>query len=485
VDRVAREVFERSRRAAPAPAGLRAAPAGEAAPLSFVSCGRPLPGHEVRIVDAAGAAAGERVEGRVEFRGPSVTSGYFKNLEATRAVLRDGWMDSGDLGYQADGEVFVTGRRKDLIIKAGRNLYPQEVEEVAGDVPGIRKGCVAAFGLADPGIGTERLVVVAESRERAPERRERLRAAVVDRVVQALGIPPDLVVIAAPGAVSKTSSGKIRRSATREAFLGGALGHRRPSAARQWARVIATDLGARLRGAGASAARLAFAARVGLVLVVAFPILAALLRVAPARATDRVVRRWCRTVLALVGVGLVVEGGERLVATGGAVLVANHASYLDAMALLAAIPAPFRFVAKRELARAPLVGAVIERAGHLTVDRTDLSRSVADAGRVSAALAHGDSVLVFPEGTFVRAPGLLPFRLGAFKAAVEAGRPVFPIALRGTRSILPAGTWLPRRGTVTVTISEPLVPEPGGWREVVRLRDLAREAIGRASGEPV
>src|SRR3990172_4269249 len=113
VDAVAREPFQRSGEARPAPPD-------EPTPLRFVSCGRPLPGHQVPILDAP------------------------------RTALREGWMDSGDLGYWADGELFITGRQKDVIIKAGRNLYPQEVEEVAGDVPGIRKGCVAAFGVADP-----------------------------------------------------------------------------------------------------------------------------------------------------------------------------------------------------------------------------------------------------------------------------------------------------------------------------------------------
>src|SRR5581483_5436121 len=118
VDRVRREAFTHTGRALPASAA-------DPSPLRFVACGRPLPRHEVRIVDPAGQPVGDRVEGRIEFRGPSVTAGYFRNPDATRAALRDGWMDSGDLGYWADGDLFVTGRQKDLIIKAGRNLYPQ------------------------------------------------------------------------------------------------------------------------------------------------------------------------------------------------------------------------------------------------------------------------------------------------------------------------------------------------------------------------
>ena len=214
VDTIARTAFQEAGRA------LAASP-DDRAPLSFVSCGPPLPRHEVRIVDRDGRPLGERVEGRIEFRGPSVTEGYWRNPAVTRAARHDGWMDSGDLGYWADGELYVTGRQKDLIIKAGRNLYPQEVEDIVGAVPGIRKGCVAAFGVHDPSVGTERLVVVAETRTRPGPEREQLRAAVLDRVVAALGIPADVVVIADPHAVLKTSSGKVRRSATRAALPGG------------------------------------------------------------------------------------------------------------------------------------------------------------------------------------------------------------------------------------------------------------------------
>jgi 1-acyl-sn-glycerol-3-phosphate acyltransferase len=477
VDRVRREPFERAGRARPASAA-------DARPLRFVACGRPLPGHEVRILDPAGRPAGDRQEGRIEFRGPSVTAGYFRNPEATGAAVHEGWMDSGDLGYRADGDLFVTGRQKDLIIKAGRNLYPQEVEELAATVPGIRKGCVAAFGVADPAIGTERLVVIAESHETGAEARERLRAAVVERVAAALGLPPDTVVIAAPGAVPKTPSGKVRRRAAREAYARGDLARRPPSAARQWLRLRAADQGIRLARLAGTAARLAFAAYVAAWVLVTLSVLWVAVALAPtARAADRLVRRWCRLALVLAGCRLRVDGLDHLPAAGAAILAANHASYVDAVVLLAAIPADFRFVAKRELAAYPVIGSVLRKVGHLRVDRGDPARSAADAERVSRALAEGGRLLVFPEGTFRRAPGLLPFRLGAFKAAVDQQRPVIPVAIRGTRAVLPADTWLPRPGPIAVTVGAPIVAEGTGWPAMVRLRDRVRAETARLTGE--
>jgi 1-acyl-sn-glycerol-3-phosphate acyltransferase len=472
VDRIVRDCFQSRREAVPAPTD-------DPNPLRFVACGRPLAGHEVRIVDAAGRPLPERLEGRIEFRGPSVTAGYFRRPEATRAVLHDGWMDSGDLGYVADGELFVTGRQKDMIIKAGRNLYPQEVEEVVGDIPGVRKGCVATFGVPDPEAGTERLVVVAETREPAA-RHEALRNAIVDRVVTTLGLPPDVVAVVPPRSVLKTSSGKIRRSATRDAYLAGTLARARRPALLQVARLLLADTLAFVRAAAAGACRLAYGLWVGGLVAIGFPLLWALLAVAPAgRSADHLLRAFSRALLALAGCRLHVDGVEHLAGVRAAVLAPNHASYVDSVVLLAALPSahPFLFVAKRELLRTPLVATAIRKIGYLTVERFALTASVADAAAVSAALRGGTSLLVFPEGTFQRTSGLLPFRLGAFKAAVESGRPIIPIAIRGTRELLPADAWLPRRHAVDVTIGAPISPQAQGWPEMVRLRDLTRAAI--------
>src|SRR3989441_4000328 len=133
------------------------------------------------------------------------------------------WVDTGDRAYCAEGEIFVTGRVKDIIIKGGRNLYPHEVEELAGRVDGIRKGCIVAFGLQDAGSGTEKLIVVAESRESEPSRRSAIAAAVTNEVSQGLGIPPDRVELIPPGSIPKTSSGKLHTEETRGLFIAGTL----------------------------------------------------------------------------------------------------------------------------------------------------------------------------------------------------------------------------------------------------------------------
>ena len=146
--------------------------------------------------------------------------GYFKNPAATAAVMReDGWVDTGDLGYLADGELFVTARIKDVIIMGGRNLYPQEVEEVVGEVPGVRRGCVAAFGVSDQRLGTEKLVVIAETRETDRVLQDEIEARIIACVDAHLGLPPDVVRLVAPQRVPKTSSGKIRRDACKQLYL--------------------------------------------------------------------------------------------------------------------------------------------------------------------------------------------------------------------------------------------------------------------------
>ncbi len=178
VDAVEREAFQRGGKAVPAAPEAAADPA---AVLRFVSCGMPLAGHEIRVVDDSGREVGERQEGRLEFKGPSATGGYFRNPEATAKLVHGDWRDSGDRAYMAAGEVYITGRVKDIIIRGGRNLYPQELEGAVGEVSGVRKGCVAVFGSPDPATGTERLVVMAETREKGEAERETIRQAIQAR----------------------------------------------------------------------------------------------------------------------------------------------------------------------------------------------------------------------------------------------------------------------------------------------------------------
>ncbi len=478
VDSIEREVFERERRAAPW--------SGKGtAPLRFVSVGQAVQGHEVRIVDDAGREVADRTVGRLAFRGPSMTSGYFQKPEATAAIrVEGGFLDSGDLAYRADGEFYVTGRRKDLIIKAGRNLVPQEIEEVASTVEGIRKGCVVAFGIARPALGTEELVVVAETRTSRPAAREALQAKVIERVATAIGVPPDTVVLARPGAVLKTSSGKIRRAATRERYVAGALGQDSGTSVATRLRLLAGAAAAAVSDRAAAAARLAYAAYVGVlgVLVVGlfWPPVALLRRQSLAFGLGRTAARW---LFRLGGCRLRAEGVERL-RDGPYVLACNHTSFADVLALMAMLPQGFVFLAKKDILGWPIIGSFIAAGRHLTVDREDAVHLVADAPKIGRALAEGTSVLIFPEGTFTASPGLRPFRLGAFQNAVDAGRPVVPMALRGARRVLRDKTLIPRPGPIDLWVGEPLHANGTGWSAMVDLRDRVAAAIAQHCGEP-
>ena len=453
--------------------------------LQFVSCGHPLPDHEIRVVDLEGHRLADRLEGRVQFRGPSATAGYYHNPDATRTlVCPDGWLETGDLGYLSRGELFITGRRKDLIIKAGRNLQPHEAEEVVAGVSGVRKGCVAAFGVSDPVRGTERFVIVAETRLTQTEARARLEAAIIERVATALGVPPDVIVLSAPGAVLKTSSGKIRRGATREAYVTGRLTRRAPSLLVQWTRLALQSGRGHLKRWSRQVSRIGFTGWVAILLVLTGPFVWLTLAVGPTGPwVNRFIGRWTRLLFRLARCRVTVVGLDHLRHVGQAVYVANHASFVDPVLIMSVLPVDLRFAVKARLASYPFLGTAIRKAGHIPIEKNDLSQRIEGAGAVLAPLHAGESLFVFPEGTFVAAPGLLPFRLGAFRAAVDTGRPVVPIAIRGTRRLLPAGTLRLRHTSVTVTIGRPVSPSGTDWPEIVRLRDAAREMIGRESGE--
>jgi 1-acyl-sn-glycerol-3-phosphate acyltransferase len=480
VDHIRREPFQRQGRATPAlPADVN--------PLRFVACGRPLPGHEVRIVDELGMEVGERVEGRLQFRGPSATGGYYRSPEETRRLFHGDWLDTGDRAYLAGGDVYITGRVKDIVIRGGRNIFPHELEDAVGAIPGVRKGCVAVFGSPDPQSGTERLVVLAETRETGAGARDALRERISSAVLDVLGEPPDAAVLAPPHTVLKTSSGKIRRAATRELYEAGLVGA--PSRA-AWRQVASLTLRAALPQARR---RLAVA---GGVLYAAYAwavfwVVASVTWLITA-ATSRPARAWAigraaaRLALRLCGIPLAVHGLENL-PRSGSVLVANHASYLDGIILVAALPQHFSFVAKRELAERLISRVYLRRLGAEFVDRSLVRQGAEDAQRMAEVVADGRSLAFFPEGTFGRGAGLLPFRLGAFVAAVRNRLPIVPVAIRGSRGILRDDQWFPRRGALAVTIGEPILPPadaPDAFAAAVELRDAARAVILKHCGEP-
>jgi fatty-acyl-CoA synthase len=182
--------------------------------------GRPLDGFELRVCDpTTGQTMHDREVGEIELRGSSISPGYYGNPQATADARRGDWFRTGDLGYLVDGELIVCGRIKDVIIVGGRNVFPEDVERAAESVEGVRAGNVIAFG-TEGRRGREAVVVVAETKldEPAP-----IRAAVAARVTDAIGVPPEDVILVRPGTLPKTSSGKPQRSLCRRRYLGDEL----------------------------------------------------------------------------------------------------------------------------------------------------------------------------------------------------------------------------------------------------------------------
>ena len=215
VDTIDQRVLETDRYAAPVDGG-----GADGNVRRLPRLGPPVPGLEMRICDSStGQAMQDREVGEVELRGSSITPGYYDNPDATAASRRGDWFRTGDLGYVVDGELVVCGRIKDVIIVGGRNVFPEDVERAAESVEGVRAGNVIAFG-TEGRRGREAVVVVAETKhdEVAP-----IRAAVAARVTDAVGVPPEDIVLVRPGTLPKTSSGKPQRSLCRRRYLGDEL----------------------------------------------------------------------------------------------------------------------------------------------------------------------------------------------------------------------------------------------------------------------
>ncbi|MEN0062385.1 MAG: fatty acyl-AMP ligase [Myxococcota bacterium] len=195
------------------------ATAAEGEAVEHVSCGVTFPEHEIAVLDDDMRPLPDGTEGELCFRGPSVTKGYFGNPEATAKAFRDGWIRTGDLGFMLDGQTYVTGRIKDLIIVNGRNVHPQAVEWAVAEIEGVRKGNVIAFSV--PGTTGEELIVTLETRAADPQA---LVPQVRSIVQRELSLRVSEVRCLPPGTLPKTSSGKLQRRKARDMYLRGDLG---------------------------------------------------------------------------------------------------------------------------------------------------------------------------------------------------------------------------------------------------------------------
>jgi fatty-acyl-CoA synthase len=513
VDHVDRELFTSQGRA------VSAGPETKSQ-IAFVSAGKAVPRHEIRIVNNAGVEVRERTEGFLWFRGPSATTGYYENPSATAALFPQGappnetpaqpnqngvpagasgfpWVNSGDRAYIADGELYVTGRVKDIIIKGGRNLYPHEVEDLAAAVEGIRKGCIVAFGIKDQSSGTEKMIVVAESREADSARRSAMAAKVTEAVSRGLGIPPDRVEIIPLGSIPKTSSGKLRREETKQLYLAKTLSTGKPPA---WLQIARLGAGGAFKTAGRtilSTAKRSLEFLYGLYFAIVFllwiiPTWLIVQLIADHRAAGRFTHSSLKLLFFLIASKVQVIGKEHMDTPGPKIYASNHTSYIDVVALMRGLGVPYRFVAKMEVSSLPFIGAFMRHMHHLSFNRTDGASRLRQAAEMEEILRQGESVFVFPEGTFTRDPGVHQFQLGAFKAAVETGAPIIPVSLRGTRQFLPDGKVFPRPSNITITLSPPIFPKKidpasadsaSDWHELIRLRDNTRDAVVQHSGE--
>jgi fatty-acyl-CoA synthase len=202
-----------------------ARPAQEGRPgVKMLSCGPTIPGTRVKVVGADGGELPERQVGELAVQSDCMLDSYYNRPDATASAMLDGWYLTGDFGYVANGEVYVTGRKKDLIIVGGRNVFPQDIEALASEVPGVHPGRVAAFGVLNENLGTEEVALVAEV-DLSPEQlnddqtRQELEDAVRLAVNRGSAVALRYIKLVGPNWLIKTSSGKTARSANREKFL--------------------------------------------------------------------------------------------------------------------------------------------------------------------------------------------------------------------------------------------------------------------------
>lgn len=466
--------------------------AGEPAKtVEVVGCGSVLDNSDIRIVDEHGQTLTDRRVGRIEFRGLSATQGYYRNPAQTAALMDGDWLDSGDLGYLADGTLYVTGRTKDMIIRGGRHFFPYELEEAIGRLPGVIAGGVAVCGSVDTARGTERVIVFAETSDEGAQARAQLIERIGAATVESFGSPAERIVLVPPGSVPKTAAGKIRHAAMLDRFERAERADREvqtlgaPHAGwRQVSEAVAGSVPALARRVLQQMRAITYGLWCWTVgIAIAFVLWVRVTAHADARRNWESAARSARLFLRATGLRVQFNADAAPLPPSPCILAVNHTSYLDSVVLFAYLPRPVRIVAKRELESTPFIGRFLKALGAYFVERADFRGSLEDEHNLVLA-ARDETLLLFPEGTFVRAAGLRPFHLGAFRAACLAGRPIVPIALRGVRNVLRDGDRLPRRAPIEMTLLPGIAPAGIDLRSMAKLRAAVRAAILAHCGEP-
>ena len=412
----------------------------------IASCGRLVKDMEVRIVDENGAPLPEGHQGHLEIRGDSVMSGYLGH-----EPVKD-WLRVGDLGFFWEEELYITGRSKDLIVVAGRNIHPSDLEAEVGRLPGVRPGCVAAVGIESD--GTQKVLVLAEVRKGASDLKTEIQ-----RCVSHLASVPCEVALLPPRTLPKTPSGKIRRQESKKRFLNGNLKPPKLSlkslatAASGWVKIAPSRIKRSLRGIRCWAQ------------VLRCWVDLSLFQKDIGDATQKLFRR--------LGVSIKVEGEP--FGAGPLMVVSNHASLLDALAILATWRGePLRFAMAESAAKHPLLKGIAQ--AQLLVRRGKGQAGEA-LQQLTTALDNGACLAVFPEGGIEHSCGLRGFAIGAFQACVQSGARLQPVAISGSRQILPQGEWIAHKGEIRVTYLPVIEPGNGDFRQAAQLSTQAREQI--------
>jgi acyl carrier protein len=465
IDTIDRSRFERDGLAEPVDEGEN-----ETSSISFVANGRPIPGHEIRVVDAQGCDVDERVRGRILFRGPSKTPGYYRNPEATAAVIsEDGWMDTGDVGYLAANEIYITGRLKETIIKGGHNITPHEVELASAEVVGIRRGCVAAFGVTDHDTGTERLVVVAETRSGHAGEFDRIRDDVIRTVDERVGTPPDHVELVAPQTIPKTSSGKIRRGQAKILYEQGRLQVSHTSPWIQMARLWISHIGAYVRLLSTRFVLWSRDTMREVVVVTIGIVFGVLARLAPTRHFAAVmIRQGARLIASWIDMSNGAMEMARKDTSGSVLYIANRAGPYDAMTLVAMLPEVISLAENTGFEDLP-IGVTFLLEPLVIADTGEVYSPPGETleQRVLRVLLEEGSVLVLAENPTGREITRNRYRVEPLIAAAAANVQVVPVRLSPVAEHTP----------VTITLGDSLDPYGVDLESASRLREKIREII--------
>ncbi len=352
----------------------------------FVSCGSPIDNYQIRIVDEENTCLPERNIGMVHCKVRSMMCEYYRDQAVSEKVFHGGWIDTGDLGYLAEGELYITGRRKDIITKEGKNYYPTEIEDIITMYSDLNFGQVVVFSSVENLSGIKKILAIVESKNNDKNSHKILKKQICQIVVKCLGFSLDDILIVTENVLPKTTNGKLRRYVCGEIYSQKNIRKIKNNIIIKLFNIYVRCFIAKTKKILTLCLRFFYTIYLFLVLISMASLTYIAIRFFNRDNGEKIIKTASKITLRASFCSIEIDGINHIKSKKNMIFVSNHASYIDVLVLVAFLPGHFCYVAKSELKKSYFLRKILKTLEIVYVDRVDFSKTKFQLKQISKSI---------------------------------------------------------------------------------------------------